>query len=61
MTQALTESVWLKALERVVSGPVNDTTRTLAQVLIEIIFACDDPEIGLILDTWASRLLEPLP
>lgn len=57
MTTALTEEVWRKTLRRVVDGPVDDTTRTLAQMMLDVIDYCDGPAVGAILDCYGSRLL----
>ena len=55
MSNALTEKVWLRTLDRIISSETNDTTRTLAQMLREIIDAPGDmPEI---LDTYGRGLL----
>jgi hypothetical protein len=59
MTNALTETYWIKVLNRVVSDSGSDTTRTLAKMLLDII---DDPaDIGGVLDAYGSKLLEGAP
>jgi hypothetical protein len=58
MSQALTETAWLTTLQRVKTNADDDTTRTLAAILIDIIVNSDEPEVGLILDAYGARLLE---
>ena len=55
MTDALTETVWLKVLQRIVTTTDDDTKRTLAQMLYEIILGED---VDRVLDVFGSRLLE---
>ena len=57
-TQALTETTWVKVLERIVGSAPDEMTRHLAQILLDIIEAPAD--IGEILDTYGAGLLGPL-
>ncbi len=56
MTEALTENAWIGVLKRIRQDSSNDTTVTLAAMLLDII---DDPaDIGHVLDAYGSKLLE---
>jgi len=57
MTNALTARSWLATLDRIVGTTPDDSTRTLAQMLREIIAISDDPRIGEVLDAYGARLL----
>jgi hypothetical protein len=57
MKPALTETVWLKTLDRIANATSSDDmTRTLAKMLWEIIY--DPTDIADVLDAYGSRLLE---
>jgi hypothetical protein len=56
----LTGTPWLAVLDRIKKYTDNETTRTLAQMLYDIIDNTRDPHIGEILDAYAYRLLGSL-
>jgi hypothetical protein len=59
MSQALTETTWRVALQRIVNTTGDDTTRTLAKMLLDIIKCPTD--IDEVLDAYGSRLLGEKP
>ena len=58
MTDALTATPWLAVLDRIKRASDDDTTRTLAQMLYDILKNTNDPAVGFIFDIYASQLLE---
>jgi hypothetical protein len=60
MTQALTGTPWLAVLSRIKRFSDDDTTRTLASALYDIINEGTDPKTDEILDAYAYRLLGSL-
>jgi len=60
MTQALTGTPWLAVLSRIKRFSDDDTTRTLASALYDIINEGCDPKTDEILDAYAYRLLGSL-
>ena len=57
MNTALTIPVWIATLERLKRSAIDDTTRTLVQILLDII---DEPnDVDRILDTYGRKLLGP--
>ena len=61
MTEALTTKSWLATLDRIVRCTPDDSTRTLAKMLFEVITISDDPRIGDILDAYGARLVGERP
>ena len=61
MTQALTADTWIKTLGFYRDNCDDETVRTLARMLIEIIHHVDDPVLARILNAYGTRLLENAP
>ena len=57
MTEALTAKSWLATLDRIVRCTPDDSTRTLAKMLFEIITVTDDRRIDDVLDAYGARLM----
>lgn len=60
MTDALTGTPWLAVLDRVIKFTDDDTKRTLARMLYDIVSETDDPKVAEILDVYAYKLLGSL-
>ena len=60
MTEALTGTPWLAVFNRIVKHADDDTTRTLAQMLYDIVTETNDRHIDEILDAYAYKLLGSL-
>lgn len=60
MTHALTGTPWLAVLSRIVKHTDDETTRTLAKMLWDIVSETTDPKVDEILDAYAYRLLGSL-
>jgi len=60
MTEALTGTPWLAVLDRIKRFSNDDTTRTLAAVLYDIVGQSHSREVDEILDAYAFRILGSL-
>lgn len=60
MTEALTATPWLAVLSRIKRFSNDDTTRTLAAAMYDILSETHDPKVDEILDAYAYRLLGSL-
>jgi len=59
-SSALTGTPWLAVLSRIKRDSHDETTRTLAAALYDIVGESSDPKVGEILDAYAYRLLGTL-
>lgn len=60
MVAALTSTPWLAVLDRIAKQADDDTTRTLARMLWEVVSEANDSNVAAILDQHAYRLLGSL-
>lgn len=60
MTDALTGTPWLAVLSRIKKYSDDDTTRTLAAMLYDIVSSAQSYEMDEILDQYARRLMGSL-
>jgi HD superfamily phosphohydrolase YqeK len=60
MTEALTGTPWLAVLTRIKKYSDDDTTRTLAAVLYDIVKESHDRKVDDILDAYAFKILGSL-
>ena len=60
MSNALTATPWLAVFSRIVKYSDDETKRTMAQMLYEIVDAGTTDEIDAILDAYAYKLLGSL-
>lgn len=55
--RALTASPWIKTLNLIRRDTDHDTTRILAEMLLDIVKVSDDPDVAEIFDAYAAELL----
>lgn len=60
MPEALMATPWLAVLSRIKRFTDDETTRTLAACLYDIVKETKDPKVGEILDAYAYRILGSL-
>jgi hypothetical protein len=60
MTEALTGTPWLAVLSRIIKFSDDETTRTLAGMLYDILACTTSREIDEIVDSYARRLIGSL-
>lgn len=58
MTKPLTATTWRGVLGRIKINAADDTTRTLAQMLLDVLDSRNANDVAEIFDTYGSRLLE---
>jgi hypothetical protein len=58
MTKPLTRSTWTKVLSNIKISAPDDTTRTLAQMLLDMLDSRNSDDVSDIFDTYGARLLE---
>jgi len=56
---ALTQTTWEAVLNRIIKYGSNETTQTLAAMLLDIIDSSTDPVVDEILDTYGARMMAP--